>query len=173
MSKSMKLFLLCILLLANSLASAQNSGTAGGANIDLTLFAGLGKHNGESQLTYGVDAAVLKNFSKCFLLGVGAGYLNNVDYGVEGSHSKSASYIPIFARMKFKKQLACQSNLVFECDGGCAVGKGPDTYMLISPKIGLDFQRGETGRSTAVKLMYNNIVNANCGVWGIAVCLSF
>ena len=167
------LLLLCILILPSSLVLAQSTKAENASNVDMSLFAGFGQHMGELQMAYGVNAAVLKNVTKSFSLGVGVGYLNNVDYGIEGGSSKSTSYIPIFARVKFKTPLAHQSNFLIECDGGCAIDENSDTGMLVSPQIGFDFKLGESGRLIAVKLMYNNAVNMNSGIWGVVLGISF
>lgn len=140
------------------------------ANVDLSLLTGLGKDDGRTQMTFGINAAILKSASEAFSFGIGAGYLCNVDYGVEGNSSKSDSYIPIFARAKFKTPISPKSNFVFDLDGGCAVRD--NAHMLISPQAGFDFKLGESNKSIATKLMYHNIIGTNGGVWGITVSLS-
>lgn len=154
----------------NSVTYAQNNTNSGNPNIDISLLSGIGKHSGETQMTFGINAAILKSASEAFSFGIGAGYLCNVDYGVEGSSSKSDSYIPIFARAKFKAPISPKSNFIFNFDGGCAAGD--NAHMLISPQAGFDFKLGESNKSIATKLMYHNIIGINGSVWGITVSLS-
>ena len=54
-----------------------------------------------------------------------------------------------------------------------AIDENSDTGMLVSPQIGFDFKLGESGRLIAVKLMYNNAVNMNSGIWGVVLGISF
>lgn len=170
MKSKTKLFIFSIALLINSVTYAQNNTNSGNPNIDLSLLSGIGKHSGETQMTFGINAAILKSASELFSFGIGIGYLCNVDYGVEGSSSKSDSYIPIFAKAKFKTPISPKSNFIFDFDGGCAVGD--NAQMLISPQIGFDFKLRESNQSIATKLMYHNIIGINGGVWGITVSLS-
>jgi hypothetical protein len=170
MKTNIKLFLLCISLLLSYVTYAQNNTNASASNVDLTLLTGLGKHNGDTQITFGINAAILKAVSKTLSFGIGTGYLCNIDYGVEGASSQTDSYIPIFARVKFKTPLSHKSNFVFDCDGGCAIGD--NAHALISPQTGFDFKLKKSKTSIATKLMYNNIIGVNSGIWGIAVSLS-
>lgn len=71
MKTNIKLLLSCLVLLINSVVYAQNNTNSGNPNIDLSILSGIGKHSGETQMTFGINAAILKSASEAFSFGIG------------------------------------------------------------------------------------------------------